>query len=179
MVSLPYATKGMDVSLSGILTAIEAYTLDKTFRPDGKPNSDDDVNIITPADLCFSLQETVFSMLVEITERAMAHIGSKEVLIVGGVGCKVLILLWCFSSYHSLGNERLQEMMGIMAQERGGRVFATDERWANNSLIKLHSLTNVLFRFCIDNGIMIAQAGLLSFRMGFSIPIAKSTCTQR
>jgi N6-L-threonylcarbamoyladenine synthase len=35
-----------------------------------------------------SLQETVFAMLVEITERAMAHIGSKEVLIVGGVGCK-------------------------------------------------------------------------------------------
>jgi hypothetical protein len=26
------------------------------------------------------------------------------------------------------GNERLQEMMGIMAQERGGSVFATDER---------------------------------------------------
>lgn len=34
------------------------------------------------------LQETVFSMLVEITERAMAHCGSQEVLIVGGVGCK-------------------------------------------------------------------------------------------
>lgn len=34
------------------------------------------------------LQETVFAMLVEITERAMAHCGSKEVLIVGGVGCK-------------------------------------------------------------------------------------------
>lgn len=27
-------------------------------------------------------------MLVEITERAMAHCGSQEVLIVGGVGCK-------------------------------------------------------------------------------------------
>lgn len=27
-----------------------------------------------------------------------------------------------------LGNERLQQMMGIMASERGGRVFATDER---------------------------------------------------
>ena len=26
------------------------------------------------------------------------------------------------------GNLRLQEMMGIMASERGGRVFATDER---------------------------------------------------
>lgn len=44
----------------------------------------------TPEDLCFSLQETVFAMLVEITERAMAHCGSEEVLIVGGVGCKYL-----------------------------------------------------------------------------------------
>jgi hypothetical protein len=29
---------------------------------------------------------------------------------------------------HLAGNERLQEMMGIMARERGGNVFATDER---------------------------------------------------
>ncbi|KAF7320433.1 tRNA N6-adenosine threonylcarbamoyltransferase [Mycena kentingensis (nom. inval.)] len=145
LVSLPYATKGMDVSFSGILTATEAYTTDKRFRPDGLARSADDLDIITPADLCFSLQETIYAMLVEITERAMAHIGSKEVLIVGGVG----------------SNVRLQQMMGIMAVERGGKVFATDER------------------FCIDNGIMIAQAGLLSFRMGFDTPLVKSTCTQR
>ncbi|KAF9240891.1 O-sialoglycoprotein endopeptidase [Melanogaster broomeanus] len=144
LVPLPYATKGMDVSLSGILTSVEAYTVDKRFRPDGAPDSSEE-DIITPADLCFSLQETVFAMLVEITERAMAHIGSKEVLIVGGVGC----------------NERLQEMMGVMARERDGQVFATDER------------------FCIDNGIMIAQAGLLSYRMGYQTPLPKSTCTQR
>ncbi|KAG7450389.1 O-sialoglycoprotein endopeptidase [Guyanagaster necrorhizus] len=144
LLPIPYATKGMDISLSGILTSIEAYTFDKRYRPDGGTDNPED-DIITPADLCFSLQETVFAMLVEITERAMAHIGSKEVLIVGGVGC----------------NERLQEMMGIMAAERHGQIFATDER------------------FCIDNGIMIAQAGLLSFRMGFSTALAKSTCTQR
>ncbi|KAF8608159.1 peptidase M22 glycoprotease [Ceratobasidium sp. AG-I] len=143
LVQLPYTTKGMDVSLSGLLTSTEAYTLDKRFRSSGEPSDNEDT--ITPADLCFSLQETVFAMLVEITERAMAHVGSKEVLIVGGVGC----------------NERLQEMMGIMAQERGGNVFATDER------------------FCIDNGIMIAQAGLLSYRMGQETPLDKTTCTQR
>jgi len=143
LLSLPYATKGMDISLSGILTATEAYTYDKKFRSSQSPSDGED--IITPADLCFSLQETVYAMLVEITERAMAHIGSKEVLIVGGVGC----------------NERLQDMMGIMAKERGGQVFATDER------------------FCIDNGIMIAQAGLLSYRMGYITPLAKTTCTQR
>ncbi|EIW64821.1 peptidase M22 glycoprotease [Trametes versicolor FP-101664 SS1] len=144
LLPLPYTTKGMDISLSGILTSTEAYTYDKRFRPGG-PSAEDGEDIITPQDLCFSLQETVFAMLVEITERAMAHIGSKEVLIVGGVGC----------------NERLQEMMGVMARERGGNVFATDER------------------FCIDNGIMIAQAGLLSFRMGHETPLSKSTCTQR
>lgn len=72
----------------------------------------DGIETITPSDLCFSLQEHVFAMLVEITERAMAHIGSKEVLIVGGVG----------------SNKRLQEMMGVMAGERGGSVFSTDER---------------------------------------------------
>jgi N6-L-threonylcarbamoyladenine synthase len=40
-------------------------------------------------DLCYSLQETLFSMLVETTERAMAHCNSNEVLLVGGVGCNV------------------------------------------------------------------------------------------
>ncbi|KAF9229416.1 O-sialoglycoprotein endopeptidase [Gyrodon lividus] len=144
LVPIPYTTKGMDVSLSGILTSVEAHTMDKRFRPTGAPG-DSEGDVITPADLCFSLQETVFAMLVEITERAMAHIGSKEVLIVGGVGC----------------NKRLQEMMEIMAGERGGQVFATDER------------------FCIDNGIMIAQAGLLSYRMGYQTSLAGSTCTQR
>jgi N6-L-threonylcarbamoyladenine synthase len=106
----------MDVSLSGILTAAEAYVSDPRFKASEDATTTDG-DFITPADLCFSLQETVFAMLVEITERAMAHVGSKEVLIVGGVGC----------------NERLQEMMGVMARERGSMVFATDERFVNRS----------------------------------------------
>lgn len=82
----------MDVSLSGILTSAEAYTADERFRPTGTPCGPEE-GVITPADLCYSLQETVFAMLVEITERAMAHIGSKEVLVVGGVGCTLLLAL--------------------------------------------------------------------------------------
>lgn len=75
---LPYCVKGMDVSFSGILTCLEerAEKLLKTGE-------------YTKADLCFSLQETVFAMLVETTERAMAHCGSQEVLICGGVGCNL------------------------------------------------------------------------------------------
>lgn len=91
LVPLPYTTKGMDVSLSGILTATEALTHDKRYRINDSPETGAEEDYFTSADLCFSLQETIFAMLVEITERAMAHIGSKEVLIVGGVGCGFLL----------------------------------------------------------------------------------------
>lgn len=103
LVDLPYAVKGMDCSFSGVLASIDLIA--KEMKAGKHPG-------LTGEDLCFSLQETVFAMLVEITERAMAHVGSGQVLIVGGVGC----------------NERLQEMMGLMARDRGGSVFATDER---------------------------------------------------
>ena len=139
-VELPYVVKGMDCSFSGILTTASALAAQLGTLTDPATNT-----LITKEDLCFSLQETVFAMLVEITERAMAHVGSEQVLIVGGVGC----------------NERLQEMMGIMARDRGGEVYATDER------------------FCIDNGIMIAHAGLLAYKTGFRTSIAESTVTQR
>lgn len=99
---LPYVVKGMDVSFSGLLSFIESRAPQLLKQ-----------NKYTPEDLCYSLQETVFAMLVEITERAMAHCNSNEVLIVGGVGC----------------NLRLQEMMKKMCEERGAYLFATDERF--------------------------------------------------
>lgn len=73
--SLPYCVKGMDVSFSGLLSHIEKYV--QTSRTKVKANKGDVE--YSDADLCFSLQETIFAMLVEITERAMAHCGSKEV----------------------------------------------------------------------------------------------------
>ena len=76
-IELPYIVKGMDVSFSGILSYIEKEARDQIASGE-----------LAKADLCFSLQETIFAMLVEITERAMAHCGQSQVLIVGGVGCK-------------------------------------------------------------------------------------------
>lgn len=62
----------------------------------------------------------------------MAHNGSNEVLIVGGVGC----------------NKRLQKMIGTMASERNSLVFATDERFCidNGSMI---AQVYIYFRFSI------------------------------
>jgi N6-L-threonylcarbamoyladenine synthase len=89
---LPYSIKGMDVAFSGILTKLKqmyggGYKLE---------------------DLSYSLQETVFAMLVEAAERALAHTGKKELLLGGGVAC----------------NSRLQEMCKIMCKERGCKFFA-------------------------------------------------------
>jgi len=90
-ISLPYSVKGMDVSFSGILTA--CIHLLKKERIE---------------DICYSLQETCFSMLAEVTERAMAHMEKEEVLLGGGVAC----------------NERLKEIIKKMAQERNAKFFS-------------------------------------------------------
>lgn len=92
LLRLPYSVKGMDVAFSGMLTA--AIQL---MARGADPN-----------DLALSVQETAFAMLVEVTERAMAHIGRDEVLLGGGVAA----------------NTRLREMTSIMAEERGAVAYA-------------------------------------------------------
>ena len=98
LIDIPYAVKGMDCSFSGILSAAELLAAQMyeqqrerekkklEEKGEGGDVGEEDGILLTPEDLCFSLQETVFAMLVEITERAMAHVGSSQVLIVGGVG---------------------------------------------------------------------------------------------
>ena len=91
-VELPYVVKGMDVSFSGILTNLKQKYDAKKYPVE---------------DLAFSLQETVFAMLVEVSERAMAHCGKNELVLGGGVAC----------------NKRLREMCKIMCKERNAKFF--------------------------------------------------------
>jgi N6-L-threonylcarbamoyladenine synthase len=136
----------MDVSFSGLLTYVEELTKkNNLFVGRGTKLSDDQFTI---SDLCYSLQETIFAMLIEITERTMAHCGQNSVLIVGGVGCNV----------------RLQEMMADMVADRGGTLCAMDHR------------------YCIDNGAMIAQAGMFGLQYNSKdmlVKIEDTECRQR
>ncbi|MCK9151138.1 bifunctional N(6)-L-threonylcarbamoyladenine synthase/serine/threonine protein kinase [Methanobacterium alcaliphilum] len=84
-IDLPYAVKGMDLSFSGLLTA--------ALRKHAK-----NVRI---EDLCYSLQETAFAMLVEVTERALSHTMKQEIMLCGGVAA----------------NTRLREMLAVMSEE--------------------------------------------------------------
>ena len=69
LIDLPYSVKGMNTSFSGIYTAAK-NALSKGARKE---------------DVCFSIQETAFAMLVEVTERALDYLGKKEILLAGGV----------------------------------------------------------------------------------------------
>jgi len=91
-VELPYTIKGMDISFSGVLTKLRQLYEQKKA---------------TLQDLCFSMQEVCFAMLAEVVERAMAHTGKQELLLVGGVGA----------------NKRFCEMLEIMCQEREAKFY--------------------------------------------------------
>src|SRR3989338_125299 len=97
-IELPYTVKGMDVSFGGLLTNVKHKFNSGRYKLE---------------DLCFSIQETVFAMLAEISERAMAHTGKKELVLGGGVAC----------------NKRLQEMCSIMCKERGAKFFCPENEF--------------------------------------------------
>ncbi|MBI2075859.1 MAG: bifunctional N(6)-L-threonylcarbamoyladenine synthase/serine/threonine protein kinase [Candidatus Aenigmarchaeota archaeon] len=103
-VELPYVVKGMDLSFSGIITAaLNKYKQKEKLR-------------ITLEDICFSLQETTFAMLTEVTERALAHTGKSEVLLTGGVAA----------------NKRLTGMLDIMCKERGASFYVCPMEYAGD-----------------------------------------------
>jgi glycoprotease/Kae1 family metallohydrolase len=90
-IPIPYSVKGMDVAFSGIKTKCEQLLKKEKLE-----------------DICYSLTETAYAMLIEITERAMAHCQKKELILTGGVAA----------------SSRLQEMCRIMCEERGAK-FST------------------------------------------------------
>lgn len=100
-IELPYVVKGMDVSYSGIATA--AINLFKKG--------------LAKEDIAYSLQETCFAMLTEVTERALAHTDKKEVLLVGGVAA----------------NKRLQEMVKKMCEERGAKMYVVPGEYSGDN----------------------------------------------
>ncbi len=99
-IPLPYTVKGMDFSFSGLTTAAQ-----------------ESVKSATLPDVCHSFQETAFAMLVEVTERAVAHTGKQEVLLAGGVGA----------------NSRLREMLNIMCEDRGIEFYVPEKRFMGDN----------------------------------------------
>jgi N6-L-threonylcarbamoyladenine synthase/protein kinase Bud32 len=98
-IPLPYTVKGMDLSFSGLTTAAVQLLHNGKHRLE---------------DLCFSLQEVAFSMLTEVTERALALTEKPEVLLIGGV----------------TANNRLQSMLKSIAEEHSARFCVVPKEYA-------------------------------------------------
>ncbi|VVC00528.1 tRNA N6-adenosine threonylcarbamoyltransferase [uncultured archaeon] len=114
-VELPYSVKGMDLSFSGLFTAAKMK-----IGTEGIEN----------ADLAYSLMHNAFAMALEVTERALAHTGKKELLLTGGVAA----------------SKALQKMALEMCDARGAKLkvcpqeFTTDNgamvAWAGLLMFK-------------------------------------------
>lgn len=114
-IELSYSVKGMDIALSGILTNLRQKLESGKYCLN---------------DLAYSMQETVFAMLVETAERALAHIGKKELLLGGGVAC----------------NQRLQEMCKIMCKERGAKFFVPEKSLLVDNGAMIAYLGEIMFK---------------------------------
>jgi N6-L-threonylcarbamoyladenine synthase len=114
-IEIPYKVKGMDITLSGILTNLKQKIESKKYAIE---------------DLAYSLQETVFAMLVETAERALAHTGKNELLLGGGVAC----------------NSRLQEMCKIMCEERGAKFFCPERSLLVDNGAMIAFLGEIMFK---------------------------------
>ena len=101
-VELPYTVKGMDVSYGGMLTNLKDKLNSKKYKVE---------------DLAYSLQETAFSMMIEVSERAMAHTNKRELLLTGGVAA----------------NKRFQEMCEIMCKERNADFHTIPLQYAGDN----------------------------------------------
>ena len=99
LVPLPYIVKGMDFSLSGLLTAATAALNSEKYELE---------------DVCYSLQENAFSMVTEVTERALAHTEKKHVLLTGGVAA----------------NKRLTEMIESISKEHEAEFNVVPRQYA-------------------------------------------------
>jgi len=109
-IPLPYVVKGMDLSFSGLYTAAKYLLQSNGYGKKYNLN-----------DIAYSLQETAFSMLTEVTERALAHTEKKEVLLTGGVAA----------------NKRLQSMIENISQEHSAKFEVVPLKFAGDNGIMI------------------------------------------
>ncbi|MFP4403866.1 MAG: bifunctional N(6)-L-threonylcarbamoyladenine synthase/serine/threonine protein kinase [Nanoarchaeota archaeon] len=97
-IKLPYLVKGMDTGFGGLLTNLKQKIKSNKY----------DIY-----DICYSVQETIFAMLLEVTERGISHCEKNELLLGGGVCC----------------NKRFQEMAKLMCKNRKIRCYIPENEF--------------------------------------------------
>ena len=109
LIELPYPVKGMSLSLAGLVT--------KTKQIKDKYPIED---------IMFSLQEYVFSMLIETLERALAYTDKDKVVFGGGV----------------TANKTLRKKLELMAKEFGVKLYEIPIEYSGDNAVMIASAIN-------------------------------------
>ena len=111
-IEMPYTVKGMDFSFTGLLT-----------------NAVKKLETVKKEDVCYSFQETAFSMLCEATERALLLSNKNELCACGGVA----------------QNTKLAKMLEEVASENGARFARAPNEFNadNGAMIALVAENNI------------------------------------
>jgi N6-L-threonylcarbamoyladenine synthase/protein kinase Bud32 len=125
-VELPYVVKGMDFSFSGLSSAAQDAV------DDGVPVED----------VCCGLQETIFAMLTEVSERALSLTGADELVLGGGVG----------------QNDRLRAMLGAMCDQRGADWYAPPAEYLRDNAGMIAVLGAKMY--AAGDTVSIAESGI-------------------
>ncbi len=97
---MPYSVKGNNVSFSGLLTYAKNL-IKKGYSKE---------------DVCYSVQETAFAMLTEVTERLLAFSEKKEIILTGGVAA----------------NLRLQEMIRSLCKVHNTKFYVIPKEFSGD-----------------------------------------------
>ena len=140
LVELPYVVKGMDVSFSGLQTSIRTMLDQEKY---------------SHAALAYSVQETAFSMLVEVSERALAHTNKSCLVLGGGVAC----------------NARLQEMCSFMCSDREANFFVP----ANEFLVDNGAMIALLGVSVFERvgSVAVAEADIDPYERVDDVPVSR------
>lgn len=124
-IPLPYVVKGNDLSFSGLLTAALQLA-----RREGR------VDKKRLGDICLSLRETAFNMLVEVAERALLTTEKKSILLVGGVA----------------SNTYLNRKFELMASEHNAVYKAVPQEFSgdNGAMIAYTGLLNFIHGIVVE-----------------------------
>ncbi|WP_136689321.1 bifunctional N(6)-L-threonylcarbamoyladenine synthase/serine/threonine protein kinase [Halorhabdus amylolytica] len=117
-IDMPYVVKGMDFSFSGIMSAAkQAVDGVPASEASGSGSARQSDSGETVEDVCYSLQENIFAMLTEVSERALSLTDADELVLGGGVG----------------QNERLRAMLEAMCDQRGADFYAPEPRFLRDN----------------------------------------------
>ncbi|MDE1870061.1 MAG: tRNA (adenosine(37)-N6)-threonylcarbamoyltransferase complex transferase subunit TsaD [Candidatus Micrarchaeota archaeon] len=134
---LPYTVKGMDFAFTGLLThAIKKAQTEKI------------------EDLCYSIQETAFSMLCEATERAIFLTDSKELCVCGGVAQsrRLREMLFGIAKTHKI---KFGYAADAFNADNGAMIAFVAERMLRNGIHSRIEECGIEQRYRIDRAVIV------------------------